>query len=370
MQEPAGTWNDSRVSRTVDSIAWLEPALWVDYSLAGASYWIRLDSRRVRLPTLPVENVADTIQLHAGSYSPVHAVSRKAATGALACSTGGNRRRDRGASRTPRRPRGQVADSGRRRSDLAIESYTTWPIATVAGSFGAWLTRAQAWLDSWTGAVRQRLTRTEAPRIRAAIPTGEGGLAGVGSGGPVPIIIRGQRWARPVEVAASFAAASAGIDVPLAHTIFRPSVVEFHSGEHRLCVLDACSAAEVALGTAMTVSLQQHGLADAEREQMLKLASGIAEAFPLYQQLVMAGAVDRVDTTRPEPAGQSAQPCGPRGRNSRTRRSPSGHSRPLGGLFTRRRRSRLRTRCYAWRELKLAAAEGSHQARMTGCAGA
>jgi hypothetical protein len=150
------------------------------------------------------------------------AVSRKAAAGAVACSTRGSGRRGRAASRAPRRP-------------------------------------------------------------------GEGGLAGVGAGGPVPVIIRGQRWATPVEVAASFAAASAGIDVPLAHTILRRSVVEYHAGEHRLCVLDACSAAEVALGTAMTVSLRQHGLADAEREQMLKLASGIAEAFPLYQRLVMMG---------------------------------------------------------------------------------
>lgn len=285
-REPAGTWNDSHVSRTVDSIAWLEPALWVDHSLAGASYWIRLDSRRVRL-TLPVENLADTIQLHTGLYSPVPRFPGKRRPAPL---------------RTPRAETGAgiavppgllVVHAVRLRipaeGDLAIESYTTWPIATVARSFGAWLTRAQAWLDSWTGAVRQRLTRTELPRIRAAIPTGEGGLAGVGAGGPVPIIIRGQRWARPVEVAASFAAASAGIDVPLAHTIFRRSVVEFHSGEHRLCVLDACSAGEVAIGSAMTVSLQQHGLADAEREQMLKLASGIAEAFPLYQQLIMAG---------------------------------------------------------------------------------
>src|SRR6266568_5879724 len=35
--------------------------------------------------------------------------------------------------------------------DLAIGSYTTWPITSVGAVFGAWLVRAEAWLDAWTG---------------------------------------------------------------------------------------------------------------------------------------------------------------------------------------------------------------------------
>ena len=32
--------------------------------------------------------------------------------------------------------------------ELAIGSYTTWPIMQVGAVFGAWLVRAEAWLDA------------------------------------------------------------------------------------------------------------------------------------------------------------------------------------------------------------------------------
>jgi hypothetical protein len=62
-----------------------------------------------------------------------------------------------------------------------------------------------------------------------------------------------------------------------------------HAGEYRLCVIDACSAVEVALDAALTARLRAHGLTGVESERLLRLGSGIAEAFPVYQQLVAAG---------------------------------------------------------------------------------
>jgi hypothetical protein len=173
--------------------------------------------------------------------------------------------------------------------DLAMQSYTTWPITRVGALFGAWLVRAEAWLDIWTGTIRQPVTRVGTPLVRAALPDGDGGLAGVGTGGPVPVVIRGQRWATPEEVTAGFAAASGELDIPLAYTILRRSLVEMHAGEYRLCVIDACSAAEVALDAALTARLRARGLTGAEAERLLRLGPGIAEAFPVYQQLVAAG---------------------------------------------------------------------------------
>jgi HEPN domain-containing protein len=173
--------------------------------------------------------------------------------------------------------------------DLALGSYADWPITTVAAAFGTWLARAEAWLDAWTGAVRQPVTRTGMPRIRAAIPTDDGGLAGVGTGGAVPVVIRGQRWAAPEEVTAAFAAASRGLDVPLAHVVLRRSLVELHAGDYRLCVIDACSAAEIALDGALTARLHARGLQNVEIESLLRLSSGISQAFSLYRDVVMAG---------------------------------------------------------------------------------
>jgi HEPN domain-containing protein len=173
--------------------------------------------------------------------------------------------------------------------EFAIESYTTWPIRQVGALFGAWLVRAEAWLDAWTGAIRQPVTKIGTPLIRAALPADGGGLAGVASGGPVPVVIRGQRWATREEVTAGFAAASDELDIPLAHTIFRRSRVEYYAGEYRLCVIDACSAVETALGAALTAKLRAHRLTSVQTEQLLRLASGIAEAFPVYRELVAAG---------------------------------------------------------------------------------
>jgi HEPN domain-containing protein len=172
--------------------------------------------------------------------------------------------------------------------DLAMQSYTTWPITQVGALFGAWLVRAEAWLDVWTGTIREPVMRVGTPLVRAALPGDDGGLAGLGIGGPVPVVISGQRWATPEEVAASFVAASAKLDVPLAYTVLRRALVEFYAGEYRLCVIDACSAAEIALAAALTVHLRAHGLPDAEIEQLLRLGSGIAEAFPVYRQFVPA----------------------------------------------------------------------------------
>ena len=111
---------------SVDSIAWLDTPLWVDRALGGASYPITLDSRLVRL-TLPLENL-DTI------YSRVRRFP------AAPLFPGRSRP-------APLRPR---AESGialpvpdglllvaavRLRfpgdGDLAVESYTTWPIVRV-----------------------------------------------------------------------------------------------------------------------------------------------------------------------------------------------------------------------------------------------
>ena len=280
-------WDHCGVPPTVDSIAWLETPLWVDRALAGVSYQITLESRRVRL-TLPLENIDDVIHSSARPLPPTPRFPGKRRPAPL------------------RAPRGEsglalpvpdgllLVTAVRLRipadGDLAVESYTTWPIRTVGAVFGAWLIRAEAWLDAWTGAIRQPVTRIGTPRILAALPSGDGGLAGVGTGGPVPVVIRGQRWATPEEVTAGFAAASTRLDVPLAHAILRRAAVEFYAGEYRLSVIDACSAAEIALGAAITAHLKSHGLDDADTEQLLRLGSGIAQAFPVYQQLVMAGA--------------------------------------------------------------------------------
>ena len=271
---------------TVETIAWLETPLWVDRAVAGMSYAITLGSRRVRL-TLPLENVGEVIHSTHGSSPPTPPFPGRRRPAPLRTSYA-----ETGSAQVI--PAGLLVVTAvwlriPADGDLAVESYTTWPIRTVASAFGTWLARAEAWLDAWTSAVRQPVTRTGTPRIRAAIRTEDGSLAGVSTGGPVPVVIRGQRWATPDEVTAGFAAASGGLDIPLAHAVLRRSLVELHSGEYRLCVIDACSAAEIALGAALTTRLHARGLEEGEIERLIGLTSGISQAFSLYHDLVMGG---------------------------------------------------------------------------------
>ena len=269
-----------------NSIAWLDTPLWVDRALAGMGYWITLGSSRVRL-TLPLENLGDAIHSSTRRIPPAPrfpGTRRPAPLRAPRSETG---------FALPL-PDGMLLVTAVRlripaEGGLAVASYTTWPITQVGALFGVWLLRVEAWLDMWTGAIRQPVTRIGTPLIRAALPSEDGGLAGVAAGGSVPVVIRGQRWATPEEVTASFAAASSELDVPLAYTILRRSLVEFHAGENRLCFIDACSAAEIALAAALTAHLRAHGLTDAETEQLLRVGSGIAEAFPVYRQLIVGG---------------------------------------------------------------------------------
>jgi hypothetical protein len=200
------------VPNTVDAIAWLETPLWVDQALAGVTYQITLESRRVRL-TLPLENLDDTIHSSIRRFPPTPRFPGRRRPAPLRTS-----RSESGISLPV--PEGLLLVTAVRLripadGDITVESYTTWPITRVGAAFGAWLARAEAWLDAWTGAVRQPVTQTGMPVILAAIPTDDGRLAGVGTGGPLPVVIRGQRWATPEEVEAGFAAASSALDVPL-----------------------------------------------------------------------------------------------------------------------------------------------------------
>jgi hypothetical protein len=318
------------MARTVDSIAWLDTPLWVDRALAGVTYRITLGSGRARL-TLPLENVADEIHSMSRRTPPAPRFPGKRRPAPLRAA-----RAETGFALPV--PEGMLVVSAVRlriaaEGDLAIGSYTTWPITQVGALFGAWLVRAEAWLDIWTGTIRAPVTRVGMPLVRAALPNDDGGLAGVGTGGPVPVVIRGQRSATAEEVAASFAAASAELDIPLAYAILRRSLVELHAGEHRLCVIDACSAAEVALDAALTAYLHAHGLTSAETERLLRLGSGIAEAFPVYKQLVGAGesAVSRnrvIDQlANPRQPGRSCRGSARRNR----RRACTRNLRTVGG---------------------------------------
>ena len=81
----------------------------------------------------------------------------------------------------------------------------------------------------------------------------------------MPVVIRGQRRAAPDEVTA-FATASSGLDVPFVQVVLQRLLMEFHKGEYRPCIIDACSAADIALDAALTARLHARSAGRTDRE--------------------------------------------------------------------------------------------------------
>jgi hypothetical protein len=123
----------------------------------------------------------------------------------------------------------------------------------------------------------------------AAVRGANGKLSSATTSGRGPVLIQNQRWATADEVAAGFAAASSDLQIPPSHAVYRQSWMNMVMADYRLAVIDACSAAEMAIAAAVAESLRARGLSEAETEQLLRLGSGIAQGFQVYRQIVKNG---------------------------------------------------------------------------------
>lgn len=151
----------------------------------------------------------------------------------------------------------------------------------LAQAIGDWLEIARPWIGAWSGGPQNALVRRPLPEIQGVLRQ-EGAWTRVSVGGDVETLVQGHLLATSEHIRAAFAAASAQISLPLAHRMLARATTSYYLGDYRTCVIDACCAAEVALGTAVFATIQQRDMDDKTRETFLSKTSGVIELFRLF----------------------------------------------------------------------------------------
>lgn len=183
----------------------------------------------------------------------------------------------------------------------------------LLAELGWWLSVVRDWLSAWSGNLRDRVELAPPPRVRYTLQDGTSYPVGGGPSG-VPVIVKGQRASYPRELRAAFAAASAGMEVPLPHRLLAESVIYAYRNQYRHAVITACSAAEVALSESADRLLAGSGRSEAERDEILGRVSGLAElcrlnsARPKGLPVSLGRVIDQLARPRNEAAHKGREP--------------------------------------------------------------
>ncbi len=153
-----------------------------------------------------------------------------------------------------------------------------------SGEVGTWLSIVRNWLSAWTGDVRHAINYGEPPARVRLVPFKNPGAGEIRAGG-APLHVRKLHMPGALEVQAAFAAASFGIDLPLRHQLLADARLYAAQREYRYAVINACSAAEVALSDSARSLLAAAGQTDEQIQASLDEASGVVELYHLYAEL-------------------------------------------------------------------------------------
>ena len=148
----------------------------------------------------------------------------------------------------------------------------------------AWLSIVRNWLAGWTGDVRRAINYGSPPTRVRLVLFNDPGAGQFGSGGE-PLHVRKLHIPGALEVQAAFVAASRGSDVPLHHQLLAD--VRLHAAQHeyRYAVINACSAAEVALSDCVRTILTEAGNTVDQIDATLDEASGVVELYHLAAEV-------------------------------------------------------------------------------------
>jgi hypothetical protein len=146
-------------------------------------------------------------------------------------------------------------------------------------AFLKWFDIVRSWLAAWTGApVREVGTQYESV---IHIPTKDGHMAG--SGGRLGMVfVEGVQPASAKQVRGAFARASRRQQLPVEHKLLLEAWIALLEGDHRRAVIDAGTATEVALATAISGQLLRSRVPPNLVDEVIKQANGIAGLATLY----------------------------------------------------------------------------------------
>jgi hypothetical protein len=148
-------------------------------------------------------------------------------------------------------------------------------------AFFRWFEIVRDWAEAWSGVP---LGQVGQPRNSALhVATRDGRIAGTGI--RLPAVFFGASPLTPEQVRAAFRRASRGERLPTEHRLIQSAQVAKFEGDLRRAVIDAGSAAEVALSSAIMTDLRRSRSISGFAERAVKDANGIMGLMNLYASL-------------------------------------------------------------------------------------
>ncbi len=158
--------------------------------------------------------------------------------------------------------------------------YPEFPV--IAHGFFDWFDISYVWLCAWLRLPSRLPDHDRGTSVH--LPRADGSLAGMG-GTLRMTLIGGAPAATRSQVASAFTLAARGARLPVEHQLLMDARNALWAGDYRRAVIDAGTASEVALASAITVGLQGKRVASEFIEQAIKAANGVVGLLELYISL-------------------------------------------------------------------------------------
>lgn len=257
---------------SLDVIAWVDPPLVLGHGVRGHSYGVTIGGHTITL-TLPSEGLKQIDSTRHTGRGPIPPfppprLAKPLTHGPYAYAS---------SSRPVMNP---VFAVGAVRLRLQGELMQTFGLGnSFTEDLRAWLDIVRGWLAAWSGNLHTAAYLEPLPPIRAAQAGQSEGVID-GHGGETPVFMMGLRTSSAVELRAAFAAASRGEDIRLARQLLAEARLDAVRTRYRHAVINACTAAEVALSDSARAELLRSGRTPKEVKDILKV-SGVIELYRL-----------------------------------------------------------------------------------------
>ena len=154
-------------------------------------------------------------------------------------------------------------------------------MSALGRAFDIWFSSVRDWVCAWSGQLRYRDLYREESHISATIRAG--GRAGLyGSGVTAGRAVIGEPAATREQVESAFYCSSSVYALPLQHALLQRANSDLTNGDFRQTVINACTAAEVSLSTAVKAALSSAGVREKTISNIMKQSSGAVEVFRLF----------------------------------------------------------------------------------------
>ena len=155
-------------------------------------------------------------------------------------------------------------------------------VKTLGEALDPWFFRAREWILVLHGIPRAGLRHSRVTVLKGMTPQG----SRWGTGGVIgSVAIAGLRGGSIAEVHAAFERATEGQSIPVQYLLLLDAKTASIGGELRRAVIDAGTAAEVALATAIEDQLRHRGVNIETVEAVITQANGLAGLIVLFSSL-------------------------------------------------------------------------------------